>query len=129
MSRVKRNANPVITEELWACRGCAILLEGEKIHDVIDELHGEYIDVEVEVGFKRGPHEGTRSRGTRRFRVVVRNEDADDYHLYMTNLPRERFLPEDIATLDRCRWEVVLLFHEWKTQYEPDEFDTSNPVV
>ena len=130
VSRLKQNANPVITEELREWRGRAIPLEGKQIHDVIDDLHRQYIDVEVEVAFKRGAYEGTRSRDTKRFRVVgVCNEDADDYHLYVTNLPREEFLPEDLATLYRCRWEVELLFRELKTQYELDEFDTSNPVV
>jgi putative transposase len=130
VSRLKKSANPVITEELREWRGRAIPLEGEQIHDGVDDLHRTYIDVEVEVEFKRGPYEGTRSRDTKRFRVVgVRNEDADDYHLYITNLPREEFLPEDLATLYRCRWEVELLFRELKTQYELDEFDTSNPAI
>jgi len=35
----------------------------------------------------------------------------------------------DLATLHRCRWEVELLFRELKTQYELDEFDTSDPAV
>lgn len=35
----------------------------------------------------------------------------------------------DLATLYRCRWEVETLFRELKTQYELDEFDTSNPAV
>jgi putative transposase len=130
VSRLKKSANPVITEELREWRGRAIPLEGEQIHDGVDDLHRTYIDVEVEVEFKRGPYEGTRSRDTKRFRVVgVRNADADDYHLYITNLPREEFLPEDLATLYRCRWEVELLFRELKTQYELDEFDTSNPAI
>ena len=82
------------------------------------------------VEFKRGLYNGTRSLDTKRFRVVgVRNEDADDYHLYITNLPREEFLPSDLVTLYRCRWEVELLFRELKTQYELDEFDTSDPAV
>ena len=59
----------------------------------------------------------------------LRNEDADDYHLYITNLPREAFLPENIATLYRWRWKVELLFRELKTLYELDEFTTSNPAV
>ena len=102
----------------------------KQIHDVVDDLHREYIDVEVEAEFKRGPYDGTRSLDTKRFRVVgVRNEDADDYYLYITNLPREEFLPADLATLYRCRWEVELLFRELKTQYELDEFSTSNPAV
>jgi putative transposase len=29
----------------------------------------------------------------------------------------------------RCRWEVETLFRELKTQYDLDEFDTSNPDV
>ena len=130
VSRLKQNANPVITEELREWRGRAIPLEGSKLYDVVDDLHREYIDVEVEAEFKRGPYEGTRSLDTKRFRVVgVRNEDADDYHLYITNLPREEFFPTDIAELYRCRWEVELLFRELKTQYELDEFDTSKPHV
>jgi len=44
------------------------------------------------------------------FRVVgVCNEDADDYHLYITNLSREEFLLEDIATLYQSRWPVEVL--------------------
>ncbi len=86
--------------------------------------------MEVEAQFKRGQYEGTRSLDTKRFRVVgVRDEDADDYHLYITNLPREEFLPSDLATLYRCRWEVETLFRELKTQYELHEFDTSNSDV
>ncbi|MFC7026463.1 IS4 family transposase [Halomicroarcula sp. GCM10025324] len=130
VSRLKENANPVITAELREWRGRAIPLEGEKINDVFEDLSRKYIDVEVEVEFRRREYNGTRSWDRKRFRVVgVRNEDADDYHLYMTNLPREEFLPTDLATLYRCRWEVETLFRELKTQYELDEFDTSNPDV
>ncbi|ELY59308.1 IS4 family transposase [Natronococcus jeotgali] len=130
VSRLKESSNPVITEKLWEWRGRAIPLEGEQIHDVIENLHRQYIDVEVEAEFKRGQYEGTRSLDTKRFRVVgVRDEDADDYHLYITNHPREEFLPSDLATLYRCRWEVETLFRELKTQYELDEFNTANPAV
>ncbi len=49
----------------------------------------------------------------KRFRVVgVHNEDADDYHLCMTNLAIKEFLPVDLAEIYRCRWEVELLFQE-----------------
>ncbi|PGF17247.1 IS4 family transposase [Natrinema sp. CBA1119] len=121
VSRLKESSNPVVTEELR---------EGEQIYDVVDDLHREFIDVEVEVAFDRRSYAGTQSRDTKRFRVVgVRKEDADDYHLYITNLPRDEFLPSDLATLYRCRWEVELLFRELKTQYELDEFDTTKKHV
>ena len=111
MSWLKSNANPVITDELWEWRGDAIPLEGEKIQDVVDDLYRQHIDVEIEAEFQRRPYAGTQSWDTKTFRVVdVRNEDADEYHLYITNLPREEFSPEDISTLYRCRWEVELLF-------------------
>jgi putative transposase len=130
VSRLKPDANPEIVEELREWRGDAIPLEGKQIHDVVDDLYRQRIDVAVEAEFKRGPYNGTRSLDTKRFRVVgVRDEDADDYHLYITNLPRDEFFPEDLATVYRCRWEAELLFRELKTQYELDEFDTSKEHV
>ncbi|TKX42594.1 IS4 family transposase [Halorubrum sp. SD690R] len=130
VSRLKQNANPVITAELREWRGRAIPLEGKQLRAVLDDLDRKYIDVEVEVEFKRGPYNGTQSLDTKRFRVVgVRDEDADDYHLYMTNLARKEFFPADLAEIYRCRWEVELLFRELKTQYELDEFDTSDEHV
>jgi len=130
VSRLKKSANPVITEELREWRGDAIPLEGEKVFDVVDDLHRKYIDVEVEVEFDRREYAGTQSRDTKTFRVVgVRNEDADDYHLYITNLCREEFLPEDIATMYQSRWAVELLFRELKTRYRLDEFDTTKPHI
>ena len=47
----------------------------------------------------------------------------------MTNLARKGFFPADVAEIYRCRWEVELLFRELKTQYELDEFDTSDKHV
>jgi len=130
VSRLKDCANPVITEELREWRGRAIPLEGKQIQDIVDDLHRQYIDVEVEVEFQRGPYGGTQSWDTKRFRVVgVRDEDADDYHLYITNLPRSEFLPCDLATIYRCRWEAELLFRELKTRYELDEFDTTKKHI
>jgi len=130
VSRLKDNANPVITEEFREWRGRAIPLEGKQIQDVAEALHREIIDVEVEVSFQRREYEETQSWDTKRFRVVgVRDEDADDYHFYITNLPREELLPRDIATLYRCRWEVELLFRELKSRYELDEFDTTKQHV
>ena len=47
----------------------------------------------------------------------------------MTNLTRKGFFPADLAQIYRCRWEVESLFRELKTQYELDEFDTSDGHV
>jgi len=130
VSRLKPNANPLITAELREWRGRAIPLEGEQIQSVIDDLQRQYIDVEVEVTFKRRVYEGTRSMDTKRFRIVgVRDEDADDYHLYITNLPRAEFKPEEIGLLYRARWEVELLFRELKSQYALATFETGKEEI
>ncbi|MFB1066761.1 IS4 family transposase [Natrinema sp. H-ect4] len=128
VSRLKEYANPVLTEELREWRGRVIPL-GEQIHDVVNDLSRKYIDLEVKAEFKRGQYEETRSLGTKQFRVVgVRDEDGD-YHLYVTNLPREEFFRAGLATLYRCQWEVETLFRKLKTQCELDEFNMSNPVA
>ena len=88
------------------------------------------IDVDVVVGFKRREYDDQRSTDTKQFRVVgVRNQDTDEYHLYMTNLPRETFSAAQIATLYRARWEVELLFRELKSRYGLEKFDTSKPHI
>jgi len=130
MSRLKPDANPEIVTELREWCGDTIPLEGKQIQDVVDDLYRKHIDVEVEARFQRREYAGTQSWDSKRFRVVgVRDEDADDYHLYITNLPREEFLPEDLATIYRCRWEAELLFRELQTQYELDEFDTGKKHI
>ena len=53
----------------------------------MEDLHREYIDVEVEVEFRQGQYAGTQSWDTKRFRVVgVRVADTNNYSLYLTNL-------------------------------------------
>jgi len=63
-----------------------------------------------EFEFKRRKYGERQSQAIVEFRVVgVRNEDTDDYHLYVTNLPDE-FTPEQAAVLYSLRWKVELLF-------------------
>jgi putative transposase len=88
---------------------------------------GKQIDANRDLRVDCGVH---GSLDTKRFRVVgVLVADADDYHLYITNLSREEFLPADLATIYRCRWEVELLLRELKTQYELDEFNTTKQHI
>ena len=131
VSKLKRSANPEIVRELREWRGRAIPLEGKRVFDVVENLYREHIDVEVEVRFQRRAYKETRSWDSKRFRVVgVRDEDADDgYRLYITNLPRGQFSPEDVATLYRARWVVELLFRELKSQYGLGRFQTEKEHI
>jgi IS4 transposase len=58
LTPLKDNANRLTTEELRAWRGDDILLEGQQVHDVTDDLYRKHIDVEFEVEFERRPHAG-----------------------------------------------------------------------
>jgi IS4 transposase len=104
VTRLKPNANPLIVEELRGWRGNAISLTGEKLHDVLNDLHRNVIDVRAEVSFRRRSYNDSRSGATRTFRVVgVWNSEAEKYHLYMTNLPAAEYSAADIAQLYRAR--------------------------
>jgi len=108
----------------------AISLEGEKIQDILDDLHRDVIDASGEVEFKRRVYNGTPSRAVETFRVVgVWNEQQEQYHMYITNLPAEEYTATDIAKLYQARWEVELLFRELKTTYSLDEMNTDKPEV
>ena len=104
VTRLKPNANPLIVEELREWRGNVISLSGEKLHDVLDDLHRDVIDVRAEVSFRRRSYNESRSGATRTFRVVgVWNDDAEKYHLYVTNLPVAEYNAADIAQSYRAR--------------------------
>ena len=129
LTRLKSNANPLIVGKRRKWRGRAISLPGRRLQDVLGDLTREIIDVTVEITFKRRPYGGRQSTATMEFRVVgVRNEDTDDYHLYVTNLP-DAFTPRQVAALYGLRWEVELLFRELKSLYGLEKFQTSDPAI
>jgi putative transposase len=130
VSRLKRNANPEIVEELRSWRGNARPLVGENVWDVVEDLHRSEIDALVEVEFKRRTYAGSRSIDTTTFRLVgLYNDATGEYHCYLTNLPAETFDPAQVAALYRARWEIELLFRELKTTYGLDELPSSKPAV
>ena len=125
---MKSNANPKIVEELRTWRGNSITLEGKSLKAVLDDLQRQEIDVLVELEFDR--KRGSSATGTKQFRLVgLLDEDADEYHLYFTNLPRSEYPAPDIAQLYRARWEVELLFKELKSRFRLDEINTTKPYI
>lgn len=75
--RLKKSANPLIVAEHRKWRGRSVELVGQRIHDVLDRLERQAIDVEVEVRFKRRVYGGVQRRGTEQFRLVaVRDEQS-----------------------------------------------------
>lgn len=57
----------------------------------------------------------------------LRRGDAPRY--LFTNLPRDVFSPEQISDAYRLRWQIELLFKEWKSHANLRAFDTRNPHI
>jgi IS4 transposase len=130
VSRLKTSSNPVIVGLNRKHRGRAVPVVGEKLRDVVDRLQREVLDVMVEVRFQRRVYRGKRSYDTETFRVVgIRDEDTGTYHLYITNTLPEMLAAEDIQSTYALRWEVELLFKEWKSHYRLGDMPSRKKVV
>ena len=49
--------------------------------------------------------------------------------IWMTNLPREAWPAERVMSLYRCRWQVELLFKEWKSHNRLKGFVTGQKAI
>jgi len=130
VSRLKRNANPLIVAENRKWRGKAVRVVGERLQDVLSRLEREVLDVMIEVSFLRRGYSGKPSRAVTTFRLVaVRDEKTRDYHLFVTNVPPEKLAAREVALAYRARWEIELLFKAWKSEFRLDELPSRKPAV
>ena len=111
VSRLKNNADPLIVGCNRRWRGRTVDIVGKNLSEVLPRLKRQVLDAEVEVEFKRRKYNGKQRKDIKRFRLVaVYNPEAKKYHLYITNIPADRFDAEDIAVLYSARWEIELIF-------------------
>ena len=130
LSRMKSHCNPVIVANKRTHRGRARPVVGERLQDVISGLQRGFLDVIVEVSFPRRRYAGKVHRDRQRLRVVgVRDEQSRQHHLYVTNVPVEKLAAEDIRRTYAARWQVELLFKEWKQHYRLEQLPSSRRDV
>ena len=130
VSRLKRNANPIIISLNKGCRGNSIDVVGKRVWDVLPELKRKELDVMVEIEFKRRKYKGKQRTDKATYRLVaVYNEDTDKYHTYLTNVSIDLLDVEDVAHLYAARWEIELIFKELKSRYAIDKVKTRNPQI
>jgi IS4 transposase len=130
LTRLKSHCNPLIVASNRAHRGRARQLVGERLQDVLGGLHRGIIDVVVEVRFPRRHYAGRIHRDTQRLRVIgVRDERTGQHHLYATNVPPEKLAAEDIRRTYAARWQIELLFKEWKQPYRLEQLPSSRRDV
>jgi hypothetical protein len=72
-----------------------------------------------------------RDKGKRRvgFRVIVLPGKEKAMTRLCTNLPRTPFSLDLVARLYRFRWQIELVFKEWKSYANLHKFNTANPHI
>lgn len=122
LSRLKENANPIITA-VHSGSGCLEeSLVGMRLQLALQLTKVPVLDLEAEFSYRRRGYLGTRSGARVRFRVVaVLNEETGRYHLYVTNLPQDRISPEDVARIYRGRWVIELTFRHLKSCFRLED--------
>ncbi len=98
-------------------------LEGKRLSWEI--LPRETVDIDIEWRCPDGSiYEG---RLVAIYRPGKRNSKSFVY--LHTNLTRETFSVEDVGKIYRLRWQIELLFKEWKSLTNLHRFDTSMPAI
>ena len=113
VSKLKGIADPKIVSVNSICRGNSIDVVCKKWSEVEPLLKRHVLDTEVEITLKRRKYKGKQRNDVKRFRLIARyNSEARKYHVYLTNIPKDRLDPDEIASLYGARWEIELIFKE-----------------
>jgi hypothetical protein len=121
--RGKTNMNPLILKAIGP-DGRAIARFRDQRLKALKRRLSKYDCVDMTVRF------GTGAKTFECRLVVHPNLREDDTPRYLvTNLERQAFSPEQISDGYRLRWQVELLFKEWKSHSNLHAFDTANPNI
>jgi IS4 transposase len=130
VSRLKKNADPLIVNVNSIHRGRSIDVKGKCISEVLPHLKRQVLDADVEVSFKRRGYNGKQKNDTEKFRMIaIMNKETEEYHTYITNIPLDALDAEDVAKLYGARWDIELVFKELKSRYAMDVVNTTNPNI
>jgi hypothetical protein len=117
--RAGRGINPLIVRALQPDGREVKRLANRRLKDVLSKLSRyEYLDMTVQFGRWRCRlvvHPNLSPQGAARYLV--------------SNLEPSVFTPQHISDAYRLRWQVELLFKQWKSYANLRAFDTSNPHI
>ncbi len=128
VSRLKGNVNPLIIDAYTTCTVNNIDVKGKHLNEILPNLKGDVLDVEVEIPFKKPNYNGkSKTRmDSERFRLIaVYNVEAEKYHIYLTDISPDVLGQEDIAKLYGARWNIELVIKELKSGYDLDVVNTT----
>ena len=121
LMRIKTNINPKVLR----VRGCGRRLprhEGYRLQDVLRWLPRRLLDLEVEWDRPEG--------ATLKLRLVlIWVPENKEYTMLVTNVSRTRLSARQAAEVYRLRWQIELMFKEWKSHCNLHEFDSAKPAL
>ena len=120
--RGKADITPVIVEAIGPDGQELKSFQGQRLKAISKDFKRyEYLDLTVQLKGSQGPWLG---------RLIVHPNPTKETPRYLvTNLAREAFSVEHISDAYRLRWQIELLFKEWKSHANLHLFDTSNPNI
>lgn len=121
--RAGQHINPLIHEARQTNGRRVKCLEGRRLKAVLPKVKGsDCLDMVVQFDGLDGPW---------RCRLVIHpnlKKGAAPRYL-VTNLDATRFSAEHVSDAYRLRWQIELLFKEWKSYANLRAFDTANPNI
>ena len=119
--RIKTDVNP----KILAVRGCGRRLpryEGYHLRDVLGWLPRRRLDLDVQ--WER-PH----GRTLRLRLILIWVPDDKRFTMLVTDVSRSILSSRQAAEVYRLRWQVELMFKEWKSHTNLHEFDSAKPAL
>jgi hypothetical protein len=117
--RLSRSHDPWV-QTAWIDGKRAPLPKPVRLSGFVAQHAGRRMDLDVE--YERGKHRVS-------FRVVVLSGHEKSMTRLCTNLPRTPFSLDLVSRLYRFRWQIELLFKEWKSYANLHKFDTGNEHI
>ena len=117
--RLSRSHDPWV-QTAWINGKRAPLPKPVRLSGFVAQHAGRRMDLDVE--YERGKHRVS-------FRVVVLPGHEKSMTRLCTNLPRTPFSLDLVSRLYRFRWQIELLFKEWKSYANLHKFDTGNEHI
>ena len=120
--RGKMNLNPVILHAYDDSGQDIKSWRGQRLKDGVRKINRrEVVDLDVRFDCNAGAFD---------CRLLANPNPREDQPRYLvTNLARGEFSPAQISDAYRLRWQIELLFKEWKSFTNLKAFDTSNPAI
>ena len=118
--RGKTSLNPMVRAGFGAGGSCLRGVRGKRLKEIRIPKKG-LIDFDVVWG------KGDRAFSARL--IASWNRAKREYRFLVTNLPRSRYGAKAVDQAYRLRWQIELLFKEWKSYANLHAFNTGNPSI